>query len=153
MAYHSGSDTFIINYTQAARWHQTLARGKAAGGAGSLMPLGCTGNHIDYHSCSFWINLHHPLAIFSIIFHLGRWMMEMLAAGVLPICNTAEIPSGDPTLSPAQWDRLLEGDTSLSLQSPSTLPHPPPLSPPWGSIDNIYSGWLKPLPDNTMAPV
>lgn len=74
--------------------------GQAVGGVGSLMLLGCTGNHIDYHSCFFWINLHHPLAIFSIIFHLGRQMMEM-AVCMEPICGTAEIPSGDLALSPS----------------------------------------------------
>ena len=152
VAYHSLSDTFIINYIQAAWWHPSLAWGKQWVVSGSLMLLGCTGSHIDYHSCFFWIGLHHPMANghfvwSSIIFYLSRrdWLMEgstslawpsplpsdrwqrWPAACMEPIFDwvTVEIPSGDLALSPSRRDWLMEGSTSLSLPAPSL-----PLTPP-----------------------
>lgn len=151
MAHHSESDTFIINYTQAVWWYWTLAWGKQWVVAGSLMLLGCTGNHIDYHSCFFWISLHHPLAIFSIIFHLGRQMMEM-AGSVYGAYLWHSRDSIRRFSIVSITPRLANGRRHITVTA-STL-HPPPSSltaPPGRSGDNIYFGWLKLLPNNTLG--
>lgn len=130
VVYLCESDTSIINYIQTVGWHPVLAWSKRWVVAGSLTLLGCAENHIDYHSCFFWISLHHPLAIFSIIFHLGRQMMEMAPCVLRPwVCATAEIPSGALAWSPSLHDWLMEGGTSLSLAVPSILQHPRSLHP------------------------
>lgn len=151
VAYRSESDTFIINYKQAARWHPTLARGKQWVVRGVLCCLAAQRailitTHVSFESISI---THWPFSPLYFIWEDGWW--SWLTACMEPICGAAEIPSGDLTLSPSHRDWLMEGGTSLSQPAPS---HPPPIllrSTPWGSRDNVYFGWLKTLPNNTFG--
>lgn len=126
VAYHSESDTFIINYIQAAWWHQTLAWGKQWVVWGVVYCLAAQGTilittHVSFESISI---THWPFSPLYFIREDGWW--RWLAVYMQPIYGTADIPSGDLALSPSHQDWLMEGGTSLSLSSPS---HHHPITP------------------------
>lgn len=98
VAYHSGSDTFIINY-MAAWWHQTLAWGMQWAVQGVLRCLAAQGTilittRVSFKSISI---THWPFSLLYFIWGDGwrRW----LAACMQHIYGTAEITSRDLALS------------------------------------------------------
>lgn len=135
------SDTVIINPVQAA-WRCWLSSWRQQWMGGRML-LDCTANNIDYHSCYFWINLHHPLAIFSIIINLGPtddgvdWLRVWSISVVLYWFHQEHL-----TLSPSHHNWLMEEGISPPRPGP---PHP---QCTWGPWDHI---WLKALPNDTLS--
>lgn len=119
VAYHSRSDTFIINY-MAAWWHQTLAWGMQWAVQGVLRCLAAQGTilittRVSFKSISI---THWPFSLLYFIWGDGwqRW----LPACMQHIYGTAEITSRDLALSLSH--RSTNGRVHITIVASLVLP-------------------------------